>query len=70
MIEKFLGFLFKVIGGTIMALCLVLSLCGDFGPMAQKGAVAALAVAGVVFLVECYSTLFSRKTTNNGDEEE
>lgn len=69
-IERLLGFLFKIFGGTIVALCLVLSLCGDFGLMAQKGAVAIIGVCALVFFVECYSTFFSRKTTTDGDEEE
>lgn len=70
-IERILGFLFKVIGGTVIVLGAILALFGDFGPMAQKGTALVIGFIGIYVCWEIFDGLFlKKKTTNNGDEEE
>ena len=68
-IEKILGFLFKAIGGTGVALGAILALFGDFGIAAQKGTALVIGIIGIYVCWEIFDGLFLKKKTTGGDEE-
>lgn len=68
-IERILGFLFKVIGGTIVVLGAILALFGDFGIAAQKGTALVIGIISIFVCWEIFDGLYLKKKTTGGDEE-